>query len=288
MNDTTMNDTTMNDTAPWFPSATGWRLLPDATRPHAAAFCRFHRVARAFADDPGRTAAEMEQGLAACETLVMGNEPSRDLPAAVSGPARSLRDSLLATHMAPDHALHLLQALRKDAAGFRCASWSELLVYCQYAAAPLGRYLLALHGEDAAAARRSVEALCAAAHILERVRHCKRDLSVFGRLYLPEAWFREAGIPVDRLSAATAADGARTVIDRVLERTGRLLAEARPLAGAVGARGLRAELSVTLCLTERLARRLRRRDPLAGPVGPGRLARGLCAGPALVRRALGL
>ena len=278
----------MTDTAPWLPSATGWRLLPDATRPHAIAFCRFHRLARAIADNPVRTAAEMEEALAACETLVLGNEPSRDLPAAMSGSARSLRESLLATGIAPDHALHLLQALRKDVAGFRCGSWSELLVYCQYAAAPLGRYLLALHGEEAVAARRSVEALCAAGHILERVRHCKRDHSVFRRLYLPEAWFREAGTPVDRLSAATAEDGARKVIDRALEGTGRLLAEARPLAGAIGARGVRAELSITLCLAAKLAGRLRRRDPLAGPVGPGRLARGLCVGPALVRRALGL
>ena len=46
------------------------------------------------------------------------------------------------------------------------------LIYCQFAAAPIGRYMLELSGEDLAVCGRPADALCAALRILKQLRDC--------------------------------------------------------------------------------------------------------------------
>jgi hypothetical protein len=62
--------------------------------------------------------------------------------------AAALREALDARNLPVDHARHLLQAFVRDATQRRYATWSDLMLYCSYSAAPVGRYLLDLHGES--------------------------------------------------------------------------------------------------------------------------------------------
>ena len=47
------------------------------------------------------------------------------------------------------HGLDLLEAFRRDVTKLRYADWDELMDYCRYSAAPVGRFVLDVHGEAA-------------------------------------------------------------------------------------------------------------------------------------------
>ena len=85
-----------------------------------------------------------------------------------------------------EHAAALLVAFRLDASKTRYADWDELMGYCRYSAAPVGRFLLDLFGEDRALWPRS-DALCAALQVLNHVQDCGRDSRALDRLYLPQS-----------------------------------------------------------------------------------------------------
>ena len=79
----------------------------------------------------------------------------------------------------------------------------------------------------------------------------------------PQDWMREAGITVDALKAGTASPGLRTVIDRCLDGTDRMMATARSLPGALKSTRLSCESAVIVRIAGRLSDRLRREDPVA-------------------------
>ena len=62
--------------------------------------------------------------------------------------AEPLRLALAERGLAPRHALDLLEAFRLDVTKRRYASWHELMDYCRLSAAPVGRFVLDVHGED--------------------------------------------------------------------------------------------------------------------------------------------
>ena len=57
-----------------------------------------------------------------------------------------MRSSLLETEISIQHCLDLIIAFKRDATKFRYPDWSSLMDYCRYSAAPVGRYLIDLHG----------------------------------------------------------------------------------------------------------------------------------------------
>ena len=57
---------------------------------------------------------------------------------------------LQARGLSDRHALDLLVAFRRDVTQRRYADWNELMDYCRYSAAPVGRFVLDLHGEQPA------------------------------------------------------------------------------------------------------------------------------------------
>ena len=54
--------------------------------------------------------------------------------------------SLINTGVAERHCLDLISAFKQDAVKSRYDNWAELIDYCRRSAAPVGRYLLDLHG----------------------------------------------------------------------------------------------------------------------------------------------
>jgi phytoene/squalene synthetase len=75
-----------------------------------------------------------------------------------------MRASLVATNVTAQHCHDILRAFRLDATKLRYRDWDDLMGYCRYSAAPVGRQLLDLHGE-----RRdtwpAADALCAALQV---------------------------------------------------------------------------------------------------------------------------
>ena len=235
--------------------AAGSRRIAPELRPSIAAYYRFAAYARRMADRSAHAPDDGRRHLGQLDAVLSGqatpdaSDPGHALAAAV-------RADFMSRHLPLEHARHLLQAYAADIADRPCRSWSDLLAYCRYAAAPMGRFVLDLHGEDRAAWP-AAEALCAAMTIVAQVR----DGRAARPHHLPQDWVAEAGGALP------------PVLTRLLDGVDRLHEAAAPLPRQIRARGLRMEAARSLALSQRLAKRLRRRGPKAGDVELSRLDR---------------
>jgi farnesyl-diphosphate farnesyltransferase len=232
-----------------------WLIRRDL-RVHVHAFYRFARNADDIADSPTLAAEDKVRRLDRMATILDGGSGSE------SPAATAMRESLAATGVTAQHCHDVLRAFRLDATKLRYRDWDDLMEYCRYSAAPVGRQLLDLHGESRATWPAS-DALCSALQVLNHLQDCAADYRALDRVYLPFADLDAAGGGVEMLAAPAASRGLRRVLDTMLDRTERLIATARGLPSGVVARGLRWESAVIVELAGHLARRLRQGDPLA-------------------------
>ena len=232
-----------------------WLIRRDLRR-HVHAFYRFARNADDIADNPGLKPEDKLRRLDRMADILEG-APGSDSPA-----AGAMRASLAETGTTAQHCHDLLTAFRLDAIKRRYGDWDDLMGYCRYSAAPVGRQLLDLHGEERGTWPPS-DTLCAALQVLNHLQDCAADYRALDRVYVPLDELERAGCTVEALAAPAASPALRRVLDRLLDRTEALILAAQELAPRVEARGLRWESAVIVALAGRLARRLRRGDPLA-------------------------
>lgn len=249
----------------------GSRLLPARLRPHVAAFYAYARAIDDVADNPDLAPDEKVRRLEGFARAIRGDE--KDDP--VYEKAHRLRQSLAQTKVSFVHCTDLVDAFKQDATKLRYSDWQDLMRYCDRSAAPVGRYLLDLHGEPAANYPPS-DALCNALQVLNHLQDCKEDYLRLGRVYLPEPWLAEAGASLEDLTAPSASFALRRVIDRCLDGVEALLVTAHRLPDVLGNRFLAMESAVIVAIAEALTRKLRRRDPLAGRVVLTRVEYALC------------
>lgn len=240
-------------------------LLPARLRPHVARFYDFARAIDDVADNPDRAPADKLAALDGFADALLGRN---DDPGYVK--AHRMRSSLEATGVDARHCLDLISAFKQDAVKLRYADWAELIDYCNRSAAPVGRYLLDLHGEDAAGYAFS-DPLCNALQVINHVQDCRDDYRDLDRVYLPLDWLGRHGETVAALDAPSCGPALRAVLDHALDGVGELLVDARRLPGRLGSRRLAMESGVILRIAERLTGMLRRQDPVAGRVALSRL-----------------
>jgi len=234
-----------------------WLIAPPL-RPVVAVYYRVARAADDVADAPALSPEEKIRLLDRIDATLAGvSDQDAD--------AVALRDIFRARGLTIEHARHLLQAFKADAINRPCRSWSDLLAYCRFSAAPVGRFLLELHGEDRVTWPAG-DALCSALQILNHLQDCQSDWRDLQRLYIPSDWLREAGLTSEALLAPAATPALRGVLDRVLEGVDRLNQVAATLPRQIRSRRLRMEVTAILYVSRRLAVRLRRQDPLAARV----------------------
>ncbi|MEI8393722.1 MAG: squalene synthase HpnC [Rhodospirillaceae bacterium] len=244
----------------------GSRLLPARLRPHVAAYYAFARAADDIADNP---ALAPEDKIARLEAYGRALAEGEGDPVEFAKPHR-LRESMAATGVPARHGLDLLEAFKQDAVKTRYADWGELIAYCTLSAAPVGRFLLDLHGESRDGWPAS-DALCSALQILNHLQDCQADYRELDRVYLPLDWLTAQGGQVTDLYAKSAGGALRAVIDSCLTGTEGLLQLAAELPPRLRSRSLAMESAVILHLARRLTLLLRRGDPIAGRVKLSRL-----------------
>lgn len=249
-------------------------LLSAATRRQVMAFYHFARTADDVADDPTLPADTKLARLDALEEALAGRGESCDVVSALA-----LRQAVNGDEELLAQAAQLLQAFRRDAVVDHCRDWGDLMMYCRFSAAPVGRFLLQLHGEAPATFGPS-DSLCAALQVLNHLQDCALDLSTLGRVYVPLAWLRSAGLELDALVEDSTSPQLRDVLDIALDHVDGLIDLARPLPSRINSRRLRLQASITLVVAERLSAKLRRGDPLARRVAlsPLDYARAVAAG----------
>lgn len=260
-------------------------LFPAPLRPSVRAIGHFVRVADEITDSPLLNREEKAERLDAMEAVLDGSDGA-ELPEEARDVSVAVRESLRETGVSPTHAHHVVQAFRRDVTGGRIQTWNDLLVYCQFAAAPIGRHLLEQFGEDISVCGPPSDALCSALRILKRLRDCKHPSSIYSRLCIPEQFMRDAFITTFHLEAPSAKGQTRAVIDRVLDGVDRLLHEAEPLPRLIESKALGMHAAIVLCRAQKLARRFHEQDPFNERVGLSRLERLTCKWFAILRGAL--
>ena len=237
----------------------GSALIRPALRPHVHAFYAFARNADDIADSPTLEPDDKIARLDHMEAVLLGQQTDGAPSAA------KLRQSLAETGVTSAHSQELLVAFRRDATKRRYANWDELLDYCRYSAAPVGRHVLDLHGEDRSTWPAN-DALCAALQVLNHLQDCGKDLADLDRSYLPQDLLDRAGAGVADVTRSSETAGLRQVFAALLDQTDALNEAAAELPRRVRDRRLRLEVAVILGLSRRLTRRLRHGDPVAARV----------------------
>ena len=243
-------------------------LIRAGLRPHVHAFYAFARNADDIADSPILAPDDKLRRLDIMEGVLLGRSEDG------SPSALALRASLAEALVTPRYSLDLLRAFRQDATKTRYANWDELLDYCHWSAMPVGRHVLALHGEREDTFPAS-DALCAALQVLNHLQDVAKDFASLGRCYLPLDLLASSGASVEEVLLTAETPALRRVFDALLDRCGALNETAAALPRLVRDRRLRLEVAVILSLSRRLARRLRAGDPLAARVKLTRVDAGL-------------
>jgi len=235
-------------------------LLPARLRPHVAVFYAFARAIDDIADDPQLPPEEKIARLTGFEAALLGRE-KRDGFAK----AHAMRQTLAASGISVRHCLDLISAFKQDATQVRYRRWEDLIDYCNRSAAPVGRFLLDLHG-GGRNGYTAADALCNALQVINHLQDCQEDYRLLNRVYLPCDWLAEAGAAVEDLDRPRTTPALRHVIDRMLDATDSLLAIAQRLPTELKSRRLGMESSAILAIARLLVQRLRAGDPLAGRV----------------------
>ncbi len=236
-------------------------LLPPALRPHVAVFYGFARAIDDIADNPDLTPDDKVARLDGFEEALLGREAAD--PAFEK--AHRMRRVLTETGITPRHCVDLLAAFKQDATKLRYRDWDDLMGYCIRSAAPVGRFLLDLHGGSKDGYGPS-DALCNALQVINHLQDCKEDYRLLDRVYLPLDWMAEAGAAVEDLDAPASTPALRAVLDRTLDATEALVCEARRLPVGLKSRRLAMESAAIVKIAERLCVLLRQRDPVASRV----------------------
>lgn len=231
-------------------------LIAKHLRPHVHAYYSYARNADDIADSETLAPDDKLARLEAMEQMLLGTQQQGSPSASV------LRKSLAETGVSVSHAQELLVAFRQDVSKSRYESWDELMEYCRYSAAPVGRYVLDLHGESHETWAAS-DALCASLQVLNHLQDCAKDLKNMDRCYIPQDWLRAQNITTDEITKPYTSAALRVVFDQMLAATDKLNAQAAALPKRVKSRRLRMECAIICALARRLTLLLKHGDPLA-------------------------
>jgi squalene synthase HpnC len=233
-------------------------------RPVIRAFYEFVRVADDIADHSALSADDKLAHLDRLEQSLLGRSDAE--PEGVA-----LRVALQGRGLSACHAEDVLRAFRQDVTKRRYADWNELIDYCSYSAAPVGRFVLDVHGELHSTWPAS-DALCAALQIINHLQDCAVDFRTLDRVYLPLDALAGHGLSVQALGEARASPALLDCLHALAARTEKLLEQSRDLSAQIRDARLAIEVSVIQALAVRLVDMLRERDPLSEPVHLGKRA----------------
>jgi len=233
-------------------------FIPLALRKHVHLFYNCVRSADDIADSTKLTTKQKTFLLKHIDCVLQGTEKSDKNSKFAFLHRRSAEE----TGVTVKHARHLLQAFMMDVTKSRYRNWSELINYCQYSAAPVGRYLLDLHGCKKHS-QKGTDSLCIALQILNHLQDCKIDYVSLNRVYIPEEFFKIYETDVTVLGAQNTDLNFRCVLNEILTRTDELILVAKKEAWKISHRGLRFQTGIIIAIAKNLSKELRKRDPIS-------------------------
>ncbi len=234
----------------------GSLLISSELRPHIHTFYYFARVIDDIADSAVLTADEKLRRLQGFEDAILGVNKSD--PDFISG--HRMHKSLNQTKVDKKHCIDLITAFKQDTFKNRYADWDELLSYCMLSAAPVGRYLLDLHGESQGAYPSS-DALCSALQVLNHVQDCRDDFQTLNRVYLPVSFFEDEEILCHTLEKADLTDSFEYSLKAIINNSIKLINQSRLLPKKLNSTRLRIETNIIITVADHLSKKLLKENP---------------------------
>lgn len=238
------------------------QLVPASLRPLVDAYYQAAREADDIADNPCLQQDEKLRRLAAVREAFLQPSAADDRPE-----IRRLGKLFVAENLDASLFLDLLTAFERDAAGRPVHIWEELMDYCRYSAAPVGRFILAVH-DEAPSAILPAEQLCVVLQLVNHLGDIKQDLSQLGRCYIPQDMMQKYGVRPSDFGLNYTSSAVRELLDEMLSRTGAMLKEAALLPALIRNFRLRFNICVILSLTNSMLQKYKRADFLQNPPRP--------------------
>ena len=254
---------------PLFPAAS--RFIPRELADHFRILGDYAGALRAIADHPALDKARKEARLKAVADAIAGAHVPQDGDEAVRA-ALTLRHLLESREFDPQPVWRMLQAAAQDISKTTYPDWSDLLTWCRFWAAPMGRTAFLIAGGREDGAEKS-ESLAIAVELLFLIEQAPAHYRWLGRVYLPSRWFREAGAEQTELGQAQPTPALEQVFARALDEANRLLDASDGLHRHFPNRRLRIAAATALGEARAWAACLSRAGAEAGVNRPGPRAR---------------
>ena len=241
-------------------------------------YYQWARASDDIADSATLTPSDKKKRLQKLHDCLAGDTP-KDAPPFCA----PLKEHLQRHDIPLRHATDLLIAFTKDADNPRYDTWDSLINdYCMNSAAPVGRFLLALHGEHTGGLFYS-DALCNALQILNHLQDIKDDAAKLQRIYLPRQWMKQYGVTDKDCRDNSMTPALRELVNHMLDACDELISQAKKLPFLLANPRLRIESAIIVRIAKRLSELLRRRDPLARRVKLSKVMYASCLVRGIVR-----
>ncbi len=129
----------------------------------------------------------------------------------------------------------LLSAFRQDVVKTRYANWAELMDYCRRSADPVGRIMLALHGERDPALLAMSDAICSALQVINFLQDVAIDWQK-ARIYLPQEDLLHFGVDEQQIAQGEMDACWQALMQFEVDRARALMLSGAPLARRVPGR----------------------------------------------------
>lgn len=223
------------------------------------AYYKFARFGDDIADNPKLKPQVKVEKLYELEEIFLGIKAykGQKLKFAVQ-----LREEFIKHDLSIKFATDLLTAFRKDAMGFDYQTWAQLIDYCKYSAAPVGKFMLAIHHEHPSTYLPATS-LCAALQIVNHIQDIKYDLQVQKRIYLPAEIMKKFHLRSEDLIKDKSSLHLQKAIEYVMEKVQGMLKDGELLPPIIQSLSLRTEVCIILSLTNIMVKRILKGDVLA-------------------------
>lgn len=240
----------------------GMMIFNKSIRKIVANYYRFARYADDIADNPHLKPQNKVDKLYELEEIFTGQ---RNYKGQKLKFIQTLKDEFAKHNLSPDLATDLLIAFRKDSLGFEYQTWGQLVDYCKYSAAPVGKFMLAVHKENPSTYLPATS-LCVALQIVNHVQDLKYDFQLLKRSYIPLEIMQKYHLMAEDFVKEKSSLSLKKAINHIMEKTQGLVKEGNILPQLISSLGLRMEVCIIISLTNIMIKKILSGDVLASEI----------------------
>ncbi len=157
--------------------------------------------------------------------------------------------------------LDLLEAFKRDVSAKPIRIWEELIDYCRYSAAPVGRFMMAIHNENYSTYI-PAQNLCIILQLLDDLGDIKEDLSLLKRCYIPEDMLAKYGVKESDLGLSYTKPEVALMLKEFLSKIKAMHKDVQHLPRLITNFRLRFEVCIILSLTNSMINKYNKVDIL--------------------------